>query len=162
MQATGREALEEMRRLLGVLRGDGHATSLAPQPAPRRDRRRWPTRPDRGGADGHPRRSRATPRPLPPGVELSAYRIVQEALTNVRKHAGRPPGATSWCATATPALELEVADDGRGPRPGDGRGHGLIGMRERVAFFGGEFSAGPATGGGFVVRARLPARSARP
>jgi signal transduction histidine kinase len=97
-----------------------------------------------------------TPRAVAPGVDLSAYRIVQEALTNARKHAG--PGATAhvtvrWLPTA---LELSVEDDGSGSGPGDGRGHGLVGMRERAALYGGTLDAGTGPRGGFVVHARLP------
>jgi signal transduction histidine kinase len=106
-------------------------------------------------------------RDLPPGVDLSAYRIVQEALTNVLRHAG-PARARVRLAYAADALEIEVADDGLGSPPEAGAvgggadlpasdgGHGLIGMRERVAMFGGELRAGPAPGGGFAVRAVLP------
>src|SRR5690606_41747336 len=93
---------------------------------------------------------------VPPGVELTAYRIVQEALTNVLKHAG-PARAEVRIGCAPSCLELEVSDDGRGingaAEPG---GHGLLGMRERVAVYGGRFDAGPKPGGGFRVRATLP------
>ena len=94
------------------------------------------------------------PRTLPLGVDLSAYRVVQEALTNALKHAGH--------ATATVTLRygendvtIEVADDGAGGDKEDG-GHGLIGMRERIGVFGGSFAAGPRDSGGFAVSARLP------
>jgi signal transduction histidine kinase len=96
--------------------------------------------------------------PLPASVDLSAYRIVQEALTNALKHAG-PARAGVHIRYGPGSLELEVLDDGRGA-PGDGDhpggGRGLIGMRERVGLFGGELSAGPRPGGGFRVHATLP------
>jgi signal transduction histidine kinase len=96
------------------------------------------------------------PQPLPQGVDLSAYRIVQEALTNTLKHAGEAH-ARVLLRYAPDALEIEVADDGRGDLGvgGDG-GQGLIGMRERVQLFGGTLESGPRPGGGFLVRARLP------
>jgi signal transduction histidine kinase len=97
-------------------------------------------------------------RELPAGVELSAYRIVQEALTNVRKHARRPAHASLVARYRHAALELEIVDDRQGSPARGGQGHGLIGMRERVAFFGGDFSAGPTEEGGFAVRARFPLR----
>jgi len=95
-----------------------------------------------------------TPRPLPAGVALSAYRIVQEALTNVLKHAG-PAAATVSLRYGDRQLEVRVADDGVGGEPG-GEGHGLLGMRERVALAGGKLDVGPRPEGGFVVDARLP------
>ena len=93
---------------------------------------------------------------MPPGVDLTAYRIVQEALTNVLKHAG-PAEATVEIDYAPGAVRLEIADNGRGVngRATDG-GHGLVGMRERVGVYGGTLSAGPAPGGGFRVVAELP------
>jgi signal transduction histidine kinase len=101
-----------------------------------------------------------TPGPLPADVDRSAYRIVQEALTNTRKHAGRV-GARIAVRYGGPSLELEISDDGapgRGPRDdvASGAGHGLVGMRERVTLYGGELHAGPRPEGGFVVRASLP------
>ncbi|WP_273654135.1 sensor histidine kinase [Cellulomonas fimi] len=98
-----------------------------------------------------------TPRHLPPGVGLTAYRITQEALTNVLKHAGPDPSVTVVLSWRPDALALEVSDDGRGASAGsDGLGHGLLGMRERAAMFGGTVSAGPRPGGGYRVRAELP------
>jgi signal transduction histidine kinase len=96
-----------------------------------------------------------SPRELPPGVDLSAYRIVQEALTNALKHAG-PATARVVVTYGESGLELEVADDGSGNGNGDGTGHGLVGIRERVAVFGGEVDAGARSEGGYAVRARLP------
>jgi signal transduction histidine kinase len=94
------------------------------------------------------------PRPLPPGVDLSVFRIVQEALTNTLKHA---PGASARVLLRYEgsALEVEIADDGPGPANGGG-GHGLVGMRERAQLFGGTLESGRRPGGGFLVRARIP------
>ena len=98
------------------------------------------------------------PAELAPGVDMSAYRIVQEALTNALRYA---PGASVGVkVTYGRELELEVSDDGArangGPPATKGSGHGIVGMRERAALFGGELEAGPVAGGGFLVRARLP------
>lgn len=93
--------------------------------------------------------------PVPLGVDLSAYRVLQEALTNALKHAGRA-SAQVLVRFGQEALELEVVDDGSATMNGVSGGHGLIGMRERVIVFGGEFAAGPRPEGGFSVRARLP------
>jgi signal transduction histidine kinase len=95
------------------------------------------------------------PAPLPAGVDLSAYRIVQEGLTNALRHAG-PARAEVVVRYARDAVEVAVLDDGAGPGPTDGRGHGLAGMRERVRLFGGELQAGARAEGGFALRARLP------
>jgi signal transduction histidine kinase len=93
--------------------------------------------------------------PLPAGVDLSAYRIVQEALTNALKHAG-PASARVTVRYGEDELELDIVDDGAGAINGDGGGHGLIGMRERVTMFGGDLDAGARREGGYAVRARLP------
>ncbi len=94
---------------------------------------------------------------MPDGVGLAAYRIVQEALTNVRKHAGPGAAVTVRVSAADGELAIEVGDDGRGAAAAsDGRGLGLVGMRERAAVHGGTLEAGPVTGGGFAVSARLP------
>jgi signal transduction histidine kinase len=159
IEATSRTALTELRRLLGVLRQDGEPQGdLAPAP---------------GLADvdtllgevakaGLAVRLRVegTSWQLPAGVDLSAYRIMQEALTNVVKHAG-PARAQVTIRYGDRDVTVEVTDDGRGAAApaGDGRvatGHGLIGMRERVAAFGGDLEVGPRPGGGFRVAARLP------
>jgi signal transduction histidine kinase len=95
---------------------------------------------------------------LDPGVDLTVYRIVQEALTNVLKHAGRATARVVVSFTAD-SVDLEVSDDGRGPRPADESrpdGHGLVGMRERVSLYGGRLHTGPRAAGGFLVRARIP------
>jgi signal transduction histidine kinase len=100
------------------------------------------------------------PRELPPGVDLSAYRIVQEALTNVLKHAG-PARARVVLRYGADDFELEIADDGPGTGYGSGAGFGLVGMRERVSVYGGEFEAGRRPEGGYALRVRLPIGSAR-
>jgi signal transduction histidine kinase len=111
-------------------------------------------------------RVEGTPSPLPAGLDLSAYRIVQEALTNVVKHAG-PARAQVTIGYRDQDVTVEVTDDGRGVTvpTGDGRarvGHGLIGMRERVQVFGGDLEVGPRSGGGFRVAARLPLAAEQP
>jgi signal transduction histidine kinase len=152
IERTGREAMIEMRRLLGVLRDGQVDLSLTPQPG-------------LGQLDQLAEQIRATgldvtvqvdgtPVALPPGVDVSAYRIVQEALTNVLRHA-RASRADVAVRYRPGDVELEVTDDGRGGQPSSG-GHGLIGMTERTALFGGELDAGPRPEGGFAVRARLP------
>jgi signal transduction histidine kinase len=163
IHTTAADALAEMRRLLGVLRagGDG-AADRAPQPglgdlAGLLDAARAAGTPVRLVLDGHAE-------PLPPGVDLTAYRVVQEALTNVRVHA---PGAAVDIELryAPDALAVRVRDHGPGPAANGsaagGGGHGLLGMRERVAMVGGTLRAGGAEGGGFVVEAVLP-RPGRP
>jgi signal transduction histidine kinase len=98
-------------------------------------------------------------RPIAPGIELAAFRIVQEALTNVRKHAGASASATVRISYEPRDLVVEVADNGLGAATslsGVGAGHGLIGMRERVDIYGGQFTSGPRSGGGYTVRAVLP------
>ena len=95
-------------------------------------------------------------KPLPPGVDLSAYRIVQEALTNALKHAG-PASAQVVLRYRPEGVELEITDDGRGSVDGSEGGHGLVGMRERAALVGGVVESGSTGGRGYTVRARLPA-----
>jgi signal transduction histidine kinase len=159
IRATSTEAMAEMRRLLGVLRADGAVADLDPQPG----LAQLPALVERVSASGVPVsvEVRGEPRSMPASVDLSAYRIVQEALTNVGKHAAG--AATDVRLTWLPdALALEVRDrglgNGNGTRPpnGNGGGHGLLGMRERVRMLGGELHTGPAPGGGFAVEARLP------
>jgi signal transduction histidine kinase len=153
VEETGRQALGEMRRLLGILRGDEHETRLAPQPGIS----------DIDALVEQVRRAglpvdvvvEGEPRPLPPGVDLAAYRVVQEALTNALKHAGAARAEVS-IHYGNNVLELAITNDGHVRRNGRGGGHGLVGMRERVALYGGEFEAGPRNGGGFAVRASLP------
>ena len=159
IEHSGRQALIETRRLFGVLRDPDEATGRAPQPGISE----LPALADSLRATGlevslsvdgdHTA--------LPPAVDVSAYRIVQEALTNVLKHAG-PARAEVSVGCADSAVTIEVTDDGPGspvpPAVESGGGQGLAGMRERVALFGGDLRAGPRPGGGFAVRARLPVR----
>lgn len=160
VERTGRTALGEMRRSLGALRKPDSDVPLAPQP----------------GVEGlgalleQARRSglevelvtEGDPAPLPPGVDLSVYRIVQEALTNTLKHAG-PVHARVEVRYGGDVLELEISDDGAPGQPsqagGSDGGHGLVGMRERVALHGGQLHADRRLEGGFVVRASLPLAS---
>jgi signal transduction histidine kinase len=158
IETTGRQALTEMRRLLGILRRTDAELSLAPQPSLRHlDALIGQVR-----EAGLPVQLRieGQAHPLPPGVDLSAYRIVQEALTNVLKHAG-PAHARVTIHYRDDELDVEVSDDGAGTGNGEGSGKGLIGMRERVALYGGDLQSGKQEGG-YLVRARLPLDSGRP
>ncbi|NRQ38999.1 sensor histidine kinase [Nonomuraea sp. NN258] len=155
IETASRNALVEMRHLLGVLR-TGDAPELTPTPG-------------LSGLDALAVRARqsgveveltvSVTGELPDGVELSVYRIVQEALTNVVKHAA-PARCRASVTGDGRVVRVEVLDDGPGRRtlPGGGTGHGLIGMRERVMMYGGDFAAGPRPGGGFAVSATLPYR----
>ena len=161
IEHTGRKALVEMRRLLDVLRTD--------------DERRGPLEPSPGAeaigdlVETVERAGLAVtfvvegePRELPPGVDLSVYRIVQESLTNSLRH-GRARHARVLVRYGPSQVDLEVTDDGLGEgTQTDGRGRGLIGMRERATLLGGNFSAGPSSDGGFAVRARLPIEPVAP
>ena len=164
IEVTSRAALEELRRLLGVLRQDSEPQGdLTPVPG-LADLDSLLAEVSKAGL-GVRLRVEGTPSPLPAGVDLSAYRIVQEALTNVVKHAG-PARAQVTVGYRDQEVTVEVTDDGRGvgALAGDGRagvGHGLIGMRERVAAFNGDLEAGPRPGGGFRVAARLPLAAER-
>lgn len=156
ISATSRGTLAEMRRLLGVLRDSGGARATAP--APGLDD--LPELIDEVRAAGVPAALHVdgVPEVVPAGVGLSAYRVVQEALTNVIKHAGQPTRVDVTVRHGPGALTVEIVDDGRGLAArsnGDG-GHGLVGMRERVEVWGGELSVGPARGGGYRVAAVLP------
>jgi signal transduction histidine kinase len=153
IEKTGRQALTEMRRLLGMLRVSDEPPAHAPQPTlAELDELVTQVREAGVPVELHIEGRQVA---LPPGVAVSAYRIVQEALTNVLKHAG-PAHARVIVRYASRELELEIADDGRGPGEAGDAGHGLVGMRERVALYDGELDAGARNGGGFVVRARLP------
>jgi len=159
IQETSRQALAEMRALLTVLHSDAKGgTERAPQPSLAQVERL--VNQSRAAGLSVTLRVDGAVRPLPDALDLSAYRIVQEALTNSLKHAG-PAHVHVLVPFAEEALELEISDDGQGlPRSphGAAAGRGLIGMRERVALFGGDLVAGPALGQGFAVRARLPLR----
>ncbi|MER7644648.1 sensor histidine kinase [Streptomyces sp. NPDC126522] len=167
ISSTGRQALAEMRRLLGVLRTGEHkeAGEYVPQP----DVEQIDDLVEQCRTSGLPVdfKVEGTPRPLPSGVELTAYRIVQEALTNTRKHGGPNTGASVRLVYFDDGLGLLVEDDGKGaPHElyeeggADGQGHGLIGMRERVGMVGGTLDAGPRPGGGFRISALLPLKPA--
>ena len=157
IESTGRETLAELRRLLAGVQPD-ESGAFAPAPG-------------LGNLEALAQRVRAAglavellvergPEPLPPSVDLSAYRIVQEALTNTLKHAGATKARVEVRETGD-TLEIDVVDDGQGAvtvTPGNG----IIGMRERAALFGGHLSAGPAAGGGFAVRARIPVQEPVP
>jgi signal transduction histidine kinase len=153
VEASGREALAEMRRMVGVLRSAGDAPNLAPPPSldqlgPMTEKFR------RAGLDVE-LQSDGEPVPLPPGLDLTAYRLVQEALTNTLKHAQAKRAVVRVCY-GDEALLVSVRDDGRGPSGAFEPGNGLLGMRERVAVYGGALSVQGAEGGGFELRAELP------
>jgi signal transduction histidine kinase len=153
VERVGRAALAEMRRLLAVMRRDGDGVELAPQP----------------GLDGLDSLVKdigraglpvelhveGEPFPLPRGIELSAYRIAQEALTNALKHAHASHADVTICY-APDEVQIEVRDNGHGAVTSNGHGHGLIGIRERVKLYGGDMTAGTANGGGFILSTRLP------
>ncbi|RZB17948.1 sensor histidine kinase [Streptomyces sp. F001] len=167
ISSTGRQALAEMRRLLGVLRTGEHQESGEYVPQPDVEQIEDLVEQCRGAGLPVDFRIEGTPRPLPSGVELTAYRIVQEALTNTRKHGGPNAGASVRLVYFDDGLGLLVEDDGKGaPHElyeeggADGRGHGLIGMRERVGMVGGTLDAGPRPGGGFRISALLPLKPA--
>jgi signal transduction histidine kinase len=157
IEATSRSALVELRRLLGVLRqGDDPVASLEPNPGMAEIGRLADQ--VRSAGVKVELKVEGEPGDLPPGVDLSAFRIAQEGLTNVLKHGG---GVARVLVRYSPgAVAVEIADDGRAgtvdEAAGEGTGHGLIGMRERVAVFGGELTAGPVPGGGYRMAARLP------
>jgi signal transduction histidine kinase len=153
VERTGRTALAEMRQLLAAMRPDGDEAEFTPQPGldgldsllKDIDRAGLPVRLH---ADGDPF-------PLPRAVDLSAYRIIQEGLTNALKHA-QASHADVIVRYGSDELQIEIRDDGRGAATTDGLGHGLVGVRERIKIYGGEMSAGTATEGGFVLSTRLP------
>jgi signal transduction histidine kinase len=156
VEQTGRDALAEIRRLLGVLRREDDELALAPQPT-------------LAHVTDLVRRARAAgllvalhvegdAEALPAGADLTAYRVVQEAITNAIQYAGAAPTEVR-VSYGVQAVELQVCDRGPGgvaPARVGGGGHGLVGMRERVRIFGGELHTGRRDGGGFEVRARIP------
>jgi signal transduction histidine kinase len=156
--STGRQALTEMRRLLGVLRTAGDQAALAPVPGLGELRELLDQA--RGAGLAVTYTLSGTPRELPEGAELAAYRVVQESLTNTRKHAGLAASAAVTLRYEPDGLSVEVTDDGMATAAGDGGGHGLAGMRERIEMYGGTVEAGPQAGGGFRVLARLPCPTA--
>ena len=158
IESTGQQALDEMRRLVGMLRSSDEGLPLAPQPSlkelgPLVEQARAAGLPVDVAVEGEPL-------DLPPGVDLSAYRIVQEALTNALTHAG-PARARVVLRYGADELELEISDDGPGIGEDSGSGYGLVGMRERVAVYGGELQAGRRPEGGYALRVRLPLGTAR-
>jgi signal transduction histidine kinase len=165
ISATSRGTLTEMRRLLGVLRNSDGLRSHVPAPG----LADLPRLVDDVRAVGVPAtlHVQGTADSVHAGIELSAYRVVQEALTNVIKHAGKPTRVDVTVRHLPGSLAVEVTDDGRGlaarsingaaaDASADGSGHGLVGMRERVELWGGELSVGPAPGGGYRVKVLLP------
>jgi signal transduction histidine kinase len=153
IESSARDALVELRRLLGVLRSGDEKLAIGPQPGLASlealvEQVRTSGLPVELRIEGEPVR-------LPAGIDLSAYRIVQEALTNVVKHAG-DAAAEIVIRYASAELELDIFDDGGTAVSVNGSGHGLIGMRERVALYGGTLDVGPREEGGYAVRARLP------
>src|SRR5215207_9776073 len=153
VEQAGRTALAEMRRLLGAMRRDRDGLELAPQPG----LDSLDSLLEEVGRAGLPVRLHVDgdPFPLPRAIDLSAYRIVQEGLTNALKHA-RASHADVTVRYRPDELEVEVLDDGAGTATSDGLGHGLVGIRERVKIYGGEMNAGTAPAGGFMLSARLP------
>ncbi len=153
VEATGRQALTEMRRMVGVLRSGDEAPDLAPPPSLAQldglvDTFR------QAGLD-IACETEGVPAPLPPGMDLTAYRLVQEGLTNTLKHA-QATRAVVRLGYQDDVLTLSVTDDGRGPRESVDAGVGLLGMRERVQVYGGSLIAGAASGGGYELRVVLP------
>ena len=153
VERTGREALAEMRRMVGVLRRPEEAPALAPQPSLEQldklvEQARQAGLPVALRVEGESVQ-------LPTGVDLTAYRLIQEGLTNAIKHA-QATRAEVFVRYNGDRVELVVSDDGNGSPGGGGGGHGLVGMRERVSVYGGELEAGPGPSGGFRLRATLP------
>jgi signal transduction histidine kinase len=153
VQHTGQQAVAELGHMLGLLRAAAPADALLPQPGVAQ----LPELVDQVRAAGMPVAYdvEGSPRDLPPGVDVALYRLVQEALTNVLKHA-RGARATVVLRYTDAGVEIAVRDDGRSAVTGPGLGHGLIGMRERVALYGGTLEAGPRPEGGFAVEAVIP------
>jgi signal transduction histidine kinase len=159
VERTGRTALAEMRRLLAAMRTDGDEAEFTPQPG----LGELDALLEEIGRAGLPVQLhvKGDAFPLPRALDLSAYRIVQEGLTNALKHA-RATTADVTVRYGRDDVQLEVRDDGVGTPTSDGRGHGLVGIRERVKIYGGEMTAGSANEGGFVLSTRLPISGERP
>jgi signal transduction histidine kinase len=153
VEQAGRTALAEMRGLLAAMRGDGDEAEFSPQPG----LDGLDSLLEEIGRAGLPVRLHLDGEPvaLPRGIDLSAYRIVQEGLTNALKHA-RASNADVTVRYRPDELHIEVRDNGEGSSTSDGLGHGLVGVRERVKIYGGEMSAGSANGSGFILSTRLP------
>jgi signal transduction histidine kinase len=154
VSATGRQALTELRRLLGVLRSTDQHADLTPLPGLGELRELLDQA--RGAGLEVSYTLRGQPRELPEGAELAAYRVVQESLTNTRKHAGLAATAAVTLQYEHDGLIVQVTDDGVSTPGGEPSGLGLAGMRERIEMYGGTVVAGPLPGGGFRVRAWLP------
>ena len=159
VEETGRNALAEMRRLLSAMRTDGEQGERAPQPGLDRleallDEVRRAGLPVELHIEGGQR-------PLPRALDLSAYRIVQEGLTNVRKHA-RATRADVTLEYSPDEIRIEIRDDGKGAGLNESPGYGLVGVRERVKIYGGEMTTGMANGGGYILSTRLPLGGRRP
>jgi len=153
IEQAGRQALAELGRSLGILRKNDQELELAPQPSLRQlDELLAQVREAGLSVELRIEGKEAA---LAPGVDLCAYRVVQESLTNVLKHAG-PARAQVIIQFHKWDLDIQIIDDGRGPTYGVGGGHGILGMRERVALYGGDLQTGPRDGRGYEVRARLP------
>jgi signal transduction histidine kinase len=153
VERTGREALAEMRRMVGVLRRPEEGPALAPQPSLEHVERL--VEQAREGGLPVELRIEGNAIELPAGIDLTAYRLVQEGLTNAMKHADASR-AEVLVTYGDDQVEVSVSDNGNGVGNGDGGGHGLVGMRERVLVYGGELDAGPQPGGGYRLRAKLP------
>ena len=153
VEQVGRTALAEMRGLLAAMRRDGDEPEFSPQPG----LDRLDTLLEEVARAGLPVQLHVDGEPveLPRGIDLSAYRIVQEGLTNALKHA-RASNAEVTVRYLPDELQIEVRDDGEGSSTSDGLGHGLVGVRERVKIYGGEMAAGTANGSGFILSTRLP------
>jgi len=160
IERSGREAMTELRRLLGAVRPEVDGQPTEPQPG--LDRVEELAEPLRAGGLAVSVSREGSPGALPAGVDLSAYRIVQEALTNTLRHA-RATRAEVTLRYGNDAVELEVRDDGNGVSAGDASslGHGLLGMHERATLVGGTLEAGPLPQGGYRVHARLPVEAGR-
>jgi signal transduction histidine kinase len=154
VETTGREALAEMRRMVGVLRQSGEIADR--EPAPGLSQLARLVEQFRGAGMPVDVAVSGLARPLAPGLDLTAYRLIQEALTNSLRHADSPTGADVSIAYSAEALEIAVRDDGAHVPPGAEPGHGLLGLRERVSVYGGELVARPRPEGGFELIATLP------